>query len=132
MPQTRMINFRSNETRATRVARASLIALAVAAAAAFNPLPARASAAAGSFTLVQPMNQFRRQQTATLLLDGRVLVAGGTPFLKAATSEIYDPLAETWTTSGPLAAGREFHTATLLQDGRVVVTGGFVEPQVLA
>jgi hypothetical protein len=90
------------------------------------------SAASGSFTPVQPMNQFRRQQTATLLLDGRVLVAGGAPFLPAATSELYDPFTTRWTNSGALALGRKYHSATLLQDGRVVVTGGQTANQLLA
>ena len=90
------------------------------------------SAPTGSFTLVQPMKQFRRQQTATLLLDGSVLVAGGAPFLQAATSEIYEPMTGNWTNSGSLATGREFHTATLLPDGRVVVTGGQTASQLLA
>src|ERR1700752_4232295 len=78
----------------------------------------------GSFSLVGSMSQFRKFHTATLLSNGKVLVAGGTPFAQAATSEIFDPFTATWTDSGPLNAGREFHTATLLQDGRVVVTGG--------
>src|SRR3954467_9746936 len=97
---------------------------------AVSPTSAR-SATAGSFTFVEPMKQFRRQQTATLLLDGRVLVAGGAPFLPAATSELYDPISQNWTNSGPLTFGREFHTATLLQDGRVVVTGGQSANQLL-
>ena len=46
----------------------------------------------GSFSPVGAMNQFRKAHTATLLLNGKVLVAGGAPFLPAATSEIYDPL----------------------------------------
>ena len=86
----------------------------------------------GSFSLVGSMSQFRRVQTATLLSDGKVLVAGGAPFAQAATSEIYDPVAQTWTNSGPLSTGRGFHTATLLQDGRVVVTGGQSANQLLA
>src|SRR5260370_41390168 len=86
----------------------------------------------GSFTLVQPMKQFRRHQSATLLLDGNVLIAGGRPFDQAATSELYNPVTATWANSGPLATGREFHTATLLQDGRVVVTGGQSASQLLA
>ena len=79
-------------------------------------------ASSGSFSLVGPMSQFRKLHTATLLSSGKVVVAGGTPFAQAATSEIFDPLTATWTNSGPLNTGREFHTATLLQDGRVVVT----------
>jgi len=78
------------------------------------------------------MGQFRRDHTATLLLNGTVLVAGGAPFAQAATSEIFDPFTATWTNSGPLNTGREFHTATLLQDGRVVVTGGQTASQLLA
>src|SRR5690349_15536856 len=97
------------------------------------PAPAPAQPArTGAFAMVQPMKQFRRQQTATLLLDGRVLVAGGAPFLQAATSEIFDPTTGNWTNSGRLAFGREFHTATLLQDGRVVVTGGQTATQLLS
>src|SRR5262249_3951628 len=87
-------------------------------------LPLARAENTSSFTLVQPMKQFRRFQTATLLLDGKVLVAGGAPFLPAATSEIYDPSTATWASSGALNVGRDRHTATLLQDGRVVVTGG--------
>jgi hypothetical protein len=57
------------------------------------------------------MKQFRRQQTAARLLDGKVLVAGGAPFAQAATSELYNPVTASWTNSSPLATGLEFHTA---------------------
>src|SRR6266704_4180136 len=89
-------------------------------------------APAGSFLLVGPMRQFRKVHTATLLSNGKVLVAGGVPFAQAATSELYDPTTQTWTNSGALNLGREFHTATLLQDGRVMVTGGQTANQLLA
>src|SRR5262249_44502277 len=64
----------------------------------------------GSFPLFESMKQSRRQQTATLLLDGKVLVAGGAPFVPAATSELYNPVTASWSNSGALTTGREFHT----------------------
>src|SRR6266705_3545180 len=81
-------------------------------------------ASAGSFSLVGSMSQFRKLHSATLLSNGKVLVAGGSPFAQAATSELYDPTTQTWTNSGALSLGRELHTATLLADGSVMVTGG--------
>src|SRR5882724_10023241 len=59
-------------------------------------------ASPGSFSLVGSLSQFRKLHTATLLCNGKVLVAGGAPFAQAATSEIFDPLTATWTNSGPL------------------------------
>src|SRR5437868_10143058 len=97
----------------------------------FIPINAH-GATTGSFTLVESLKQFRRLHTATLLADGRVLVAGGVPFSQAAISEVFDPTTQSWRNSGPLAVGREFHTATLLQDGRVVATGGQTANQLLA
>jgi len=69
----------------------------------------------------------RSQHTATLLLDGNVLVAGGfvggdfaTP---SSSAELYDPVIGAWTPTHTLEA-RAFHTATLLPDGEVLVAGG--------
>src|SRR5262245_3029660 len=90
------------------------------------------SATSGSFTLVQPMKQFRRLHTATLLSNGKVLVAGGRPLAQAGVSELYDPATQSWNPSGALNTAREFHTATLLNDGRVVVAGGQTANQLLA
>jgi hypothetical protein len=65
----------------------------------------------------------RLSHTATLLLDGRVLVAGGQG--EAGTSaEIYDPSTRHWTLAAPLPISRVMHTATRLTDGRVLLLGG--------
>jgi hypothetical protein len=68
--------------------------------------------------------------TATRLLDGSVLVAGGVNRNGAVISgtELYDPATGTWRDAAPLggipAIPRAGHTATLLQSGKVLVVGG--------
>ena len=66
------------------------------------------------------------EQTATLLPDGRVLVAGGAD--TNPQEELYDPASGTWTSTAGLIEERNRHTATLLPGGKVLVTGG-VTPQ---
>src|SRR2546421_8096161 len=70
----------------------------------------------------------RSQHTATLLLDGKVLVAGGFVGGNFATPshsvELYDPVIGDWTSTDTLPFSRAFHTATLLLDGEVLVAGG--------
>ncbi|WP_159397792.1 Kelch repeat-containing protein [Sorangium cellulosum] len=73
------------------------------------------------------MNVPRAEHTATRLLDGRVLVAGGLGGEYSgvlASAEVYDPGTGLWTTAAPLSASRVAHTATLLSDGRALVLGG--------
>ena len=72
------------------------------------------------------MHEARSGHTATLLVDGRVLVTGGSIVHDSATAsaEIYDPAAGTWTLVAPMSIGRVGHTATLLDDGTVLVSGG--------
>ncbi len=79
-------------------------------------------AAKGTWSSTGSLHASRYRHTATLLSDGKVLVAGGTP--NVASSELYDPISGTWTVTGSLHAGRFGHTATLLSDGRVLVAGG--------
>lgn len=76
----------------------------------------------------------RRAHTATLLPDGRVLVAGGTDGGKndgtdggtqLGTAEIYDPGADLWTElEAKLVTPRGLHTAALLPTGAVMLLGG--------
>src|SRR5690349_8632454 len=72
-------------------------------------------------TVVPKMSIARAGHTATLLPDGRVLVVGGNYAIT--TSEIYDPLLNTWKTAGNLGTTRIGHTATLLSNGQVLVVG---------
>jgi len=73
------------------------------------------------------LNTARFYHTATLLPDGRVLVAGGLDqnLFPVASAEIYDPASGTWTPTGSLVTARSQHTATLLPNGQVLVAGGF-------
>ncbi len=59
--------------------------------------------------------------TATLLSDGRVIVAGNTGVFSAVS--VYDPSTNTWDSAGSITP-RSFHSATRLTDGRVLVAGG--------
>ena len=68
----------------------------------------------------------RYYHTATLLPNGKVLVAGGCNGSGSlASAELYDPASGTWTATGSLATARVDHTATLLPNGKVLVAGGF-------
>lgn len=72
------------------------------------------------------MTAARSLHTATLLADGRWLLAGGVNVTNDPQDlcEIYDPVADTFTAVAPMLSPRAGHTATLLGDGRVLVTGG--------
>jgi N-acetylneuraminic acid mutarotase len=76
----------------------------------------------------QDMQVARIGESATVLEDGRVLVAGGIgPDLKDLSSaEMFQPNTGTWTTVAPLPQTRFSHSATLLSDGRVLVVDGIV------
>lgn len=82
--------------------------------------------AAGSLIAVGPMNYPRYAHTATLLGDGRVLIAGGMEERNrsAASAEVYYPATSLFTETGSMKNKRVGHSATLLRDGRVLITGG--------
>ena len=67
----------------------------------------------------------RQGHTATLLPNGKVLVAGGYNDSKyLPTAQLYDPDTGIWTTTGAMSDARWLHAATLLPNGKVLVTGG--------
>ena len=74
------------------------------------------------WTPTASMAQARGLHTATLLNDGRVLVAGGTAS-DPTSGELYNPISKTWTATRPMVEGRGGHTATLLDNGMVLVVG---------
>lgn len=69
----------------------------------------------------------RGGHTATLLVDGTVLIAGGffNSGVNSTTAEIFDPTTNVFTAiAQPLTTGRSNHTATRLPDGTVLLAGG--------
>jgi hypothetical protein len=80
----------------------------------------------GTFVPTGNLNTGRSGHTATLLSNGKVLVAGGTDSSSAhlASAELYDPATETFTLTGSMNTTRSSHQATLLTNGKVLVTGG--------
>ncbi len=86
--------------------------------------------ATGSFTRVGDMTQGRTQHTASLLGDGRVLIAGGSVdvngfgLFPSKTAEIYDPATQSFSPTGDMPKEAVFHTASVLLDGTVLIMGG--------
>src|SRR5206468_7324577 len=88
----------------------------------------------GTWAATGSMNVGRKARfTATLLTNGKVLVAGGClgapddPYCHTSATagvEIYDPSSGIWTSAHSMATPRIAHTATRLADGKVLVAGG--------
>ncbi|WP_170320020.1 Kelch repeat-containing protein [Polyangium spumosum] len=79
-----------------------------------------------TWSATTPMLEPRSRHSATLLLDGRVLVTGGRAANEAAlaTAEVYEN--GQWAPTASMGVDRHLHTATLLADGRVLVAGGIL------
>jgi hypothetical protein len=72
------------------------------------------------------MKTGRAAQSATLLSDGHVLIAGGVTSgeVTVASAELFDPASGTFSPTGSMAIARENQSATRLADGRVLIAGG--------
>jgi N-acetylneuraminic acid mutarotase len=95
-----------------------------------SPPPASHGPAIGTWTATGSFVNARFEQTATLLRNGKVLVAGGAideERTELKSAELYDPATGRWTATGSMHWPRARHTATLLADGRVLVAGGFCQ-----
>jgi hypothetical protein len=93
-----------------------------------SQLPASpTSSAPGRWSPTGSMSQARFGAAATLLHDGRVLVAGGygnaSESQELRTAEIYDPVSGAWTTTAQTAKGMVDGRAITLLDGRVLLVG---------
>ncbi len=82
--------------------------------------------------LPEHMVAARAEASATVLSDGRVLIAGGvtddsaeSPSSSLASAEIYDPATGHFTATGSMIRARNQHAAVLLPGDSVLVVGGF-------
>ncbi|MET0502941.1 MAG: kelch repeat-containing protein [Candidatus Binatia bacterium] len=83
----------------------------------------------GTWSATGALSVARSNHTATLLPNGKVLVAGGEiygvfPSLSLNSAELYDPATGTWSVTANLNFPRRGHTATVLSDRRVLIAGG--------
>ena len=85
------------------------------------------------WTAAGAMTQPRSNHTLTLLPDGHVLAVGGVEplddggYVVLSTTEIFDPVTNTWSQGPELFQPRASHSATLMPDGSVLIVGGISE-----
>lgn len=117
---------RHSAARVIVLALVALLAGVGPAAAQGRPQAEATPAATAGFSATGDMITPRQRNTATLLSDGRVLVAGGNlpNGSHLASAEIYDPLADRWQAAASMGTPRAEHLAARMADGRVLIVGG--------
>lgn len=86
---------------------------------------------AETWSMTDSLTNGRSGHTATLLNDGKLLIAGGQNGGEINSCEIFDPVTNKWSSAGSLLHARSFHSAVLLSDGRVFVSGGITPDSTL-
>jgi len=94
-----------------------------------SPIAELREADSGLFVATGSIALGREASSATLLNDGRVLIAGGLihdglSWQAVNEAEVYDPSSGTFTVVSKMNAAHACHTATLLQNGKVLISGG--------
>jgi hypothetical protein len=89
------------------------------------------AAQTGTFSATGDMSSRRIFHSATLLTDGRVLIAGGAMIddqgqsnITLGSAELYDPASGKFGVTGNMTTPRDGQTATLLPNGKVLIAGG--------
>lgn len=77
-----------------------------------------------SWTSTGSLIEGRGDFTATVLDDGRVLVAGGHGPAPTVGAELYNPATGTFAATGAPVTRRDDHVAVKLQNGNVLIAGG--------
>lgn len=100
-------------------------------AAGFNPILQRTAEiydpATNAWTLTGEMTTPRITHSTTLLMNGKVLVTGGSNDSGGniiANAELYDPASGQWIAINNMASPRVIHTLTLLPNGKVIAAAG--------
>jgi len=84
---------------------------------------------ANTWTTKASMSTARHFHKATLMPDGKVLVTGGAGTSASSPSylnsvEVYDPVANTWTSKASFTTARYRHISILMADGKILLAGG--------